>query len=59
MNWDDLKGLKYFLVYAAAIMSFFVYSSAVGWKWFNPTRTETEHTSGTHHHVGGRYIYHK
>ncbi|SHH97722.1 hypothetical protein SAMN04488109_6412 [Chryseolinea serpens] len=59
MNWDDFKGLKYYIAYAAVVIGFFVYSGATGWKWFNPTHTETEHNSGTGHHVGRSYIYHK
>jgi hypothetical protein len=59
MNLNDLKGLKYYLIYALALLAFFTYSGMVGWKWFNPTKTERERgerANGTH---GRSYIYHK
>lgn len=59
MNLSDLKGLKYYLIYALALLAFFTYSGMVGWKWFNPTKTERERSErapGTH---GRSYIYHK
>ena len=60
MNLENLKGLKsYLLAYALVVIGFFTYSGMIGWKWFNPTKTEKER-SGGHHTTGGRYLrYHK
>jgi hypothetical protein len=58
MNWKEVKGLKYYIAYATVVVGFFVYSSAVGWKWFNPTKTEHERSSGRGH-TGRGFIYHK
>lgn len=60
MTLKDLKGLKYFIAYGLAVLGFFVYSSMVGWRWFNPTTTE--HTRSEAHHSGGGshgHYYHK
>lgn len=60
MNFNNLKGLKsYFFAYALVVIGFFIYSGAIGWKWFNPTKTEEERSTGRHT-TGGRYLrYHK
>jgi len=57
MEMNELKGLRYYIAYAAVVIGFFVYSGVVGWKWFNPTTVEHQRTGG--HHVGRSYIYHK
>lgn len=58
MNWDDVKGLKYFIIYSILLVGFFVYSGLVGWLWFNPTQAEPTRgkTTGRSGHV---YRYHK
>ena len=40
MDSDDIKGLKYYIIYCLALMAFFVYSGMTGWKWVNDTETE-------------------
>jgi hypothetical protein len=59
MSLQDLKGLKYFLLYAVALLAFFAYSGSIGWKWFNPTKTERERGDHSHATHGRSYIYHK
>ena len=55
MNREDLKGLKYYIIYCFLLIAFFVYSGMTGWKWFNPTDSEANRpTSGTR---GAGYIY--
>jgi hypothetical protein len=56
MNWEEIKGLKYFLLYSLVIICFFAYSGLVGWKWFNMTKTEPTRGTGRNGHV---YRYHK
>lgn len=55
MHWNDIKGLKYYILYALLLVSFFAYSGMVGWKWFNSTQTEHTRTTRT----GSLYRYHK
>lgn len=59
MSWEEFKGLKYYIAYAAVILGFFVYSGMVGWKWFNPTSTTHERSGGGTHHTGRGYVHHK
>lgn len=59
MNFDEIKGLKYYLMYAVLAIGFFAYSANIGWKWFNPTQTTHEKGEGTHRTHGGRIYYHK
>ncbi len=57
---ENLKALRYYLAFCATVIVFFVYSSLTGWKWFNPTETESERPTGRHpgtYHY--RYYYHK
>jgi hypothetical protein len=56
MNSDDLKGLKYYIIYSIVLICFFAYSGMTGWKWFNPTKTEPTRPTGRPGHV---YRYHK
>ncbi|HEY0655864.1 MAG TPA: hypothetical protein VGD65_22165 [Chryseosolibacter sp.] len=58
MNWEDIKGLKFYLLYCLLLIGFFVYSGMTGWKWYNDTPTESERpaTSGRSGHI---YRYHK
>lgn len=58
MNLEELKGLKYYVAYAFVLLAFFFYSGITGWKWLNMTKT-TKERSGTTHHGGRGYIYHK
>jgi hypothetical protein len=55
---EDLKGLKYYIIYAILLISFFCYSVITGWKWFNPTKTEPTRSSPTGR-TGHIYRYHK
>ena len=59
MDWNEWKGLKYYIMYTIIILGFFVYSGLVGWRWFNPTQTthEKSGTGGSRIHRG--YYYHK
>lgn len=57
MNWEDLKGLKYYAIYCLILIGFFFYSGIVGWKWFNPTSTETGRSPGGR--PGHYFRYHK
>jgi hypothetical protein len=59
MNIEEIKGIKYYLIYAALAIGFFTYSGVVGWKWFNPTQTTHEKSERTHRGTGGRMYYHK
>jgi hypothetical protein len=59
MNWNEIRGLKYFIAYAAIVIGGFAYSSVVGWKWWNSTQTTQEKNEGDGSHHGGRYFYHK
>ena len=59
MNWNEFKGLKYYIAYATVVIGLFVYSGMTGWKWFNPTATTHEKSTGVRHHVGRGYVYHK
>jgi hypothetical protein len=54
MNWDDIKGLKFYIAYCFVLIAFFVYSGMTGWKWVNPTQTEPTKPGGTR---GPGYIY--
>lgn len=56
MNIDDLKGMKYFLLYSFTVIAFFVYSGMTGWKWFNATKTESTRPTGRTPYI---YRYHK
>lgn len=56
MDIDDLKGLRYFILYAVIVIGFFFYSGIVGWNWFNTTATESTRPTGRTGHV---YRYHK
>lgn len=56
MNWDDIKGLRYFIIYSIILIGFFIYSGLVGWLWFNPTKAEPVRGTGRSGHV---YRYHK
>ncbi|NOS93477.1 MAG: hypothetical protein HOP30_16270 [Cyclobacteriaceae bacterium] len=56
MQWNDFKGLKWYLLFAAIVISFHAYSLAIGWKWINTTHKETTH-NGTGQH--GYRFYHK
>lgn len=56
MNLDDIKGLRYYIIYCILLLSFFAYSGLTGWKWFNPTKTEPTRTHGR---SGYLYRYHK
>ncbi len=58
MKWEELKGLKYYLIYCAVLISFFIYSSFTGWNWFNTTETEPTHST-TPRGSGIIYRYHK
>jgi hypothetical protein len=58
MNTEDLKGLRYYILYSLLVVGFFVYSGMTGWKWFNPTKTEPERTP-TSRSGGHVYRYHK
>lgn len=57
MSWDELKGLKYYLGISAVVISFYIYSNMVGWRWLNATKT-TQERSTTRGHSRG-YFYHK
>lgn len=46
MNKEDVKGLKFYILYCSILVAFFVYSGLTGWKWFNPTKTEPTRTVG-------------
>ncbi len=59
MNLNEIKGLKYYLLYAGLTIGFFAYSGVVGWKWFNPTQTTHEKGGTAHRTGGGRIFYHK
>lgn len=56
MNWQDLKGLKYYIASSVLLISFFVYSGITGWKWFNTTETQSARPAGR---TGYIYRYHK
>jgi hypothetical protein len=55
MNSDDLKGLKYYIIYAIVLIGFFVYSGITGWKWFNPTKTEPTRTTNRIPYINRAY----
>jgi hypothetical protein len=55
MKLEDLKGLKYFLVYGLIIVCAFAYSGVNGWRWFHSTRTEKQ--AGQRVHRGPNYFY--
>jgi hypothetical protein len=57
MSWDDLKGLKYYLGFAVVVISFYIYSNLVGWRWLNTTKTTHEQGASRSHSRG--YFYHK
>jgi hypothetical protein len=57
MNRKDINGLRYYIIYCIALLSFFTYSGLVGWKWFNPTKTEP--VRGRPGSTGHTYRYHK
>lgn len=57
MKKEDLFGLKYYIASSLLILGFFAYSSMIGYKWFNPTKTEPR-SSGARGVHGYRY-YHK
>ena len=38
MDLDDLKGLKYYAIYCAVLIMFFIYSGMTGWKWLIPPK---------------------
>ncbi len=60
MNLQELKGLKYYIAYAAIAVGAFAYSGFTGWKWFNPTQTEHTKSEGTRTGSRGHiYRYHK
>jgi hypothetical protein len=40
MDNEDLKGLKYYILYGIIVIGFFAYAGITGWKWFNPTTAE-------------------
>jgi hypothetical protein len=58
MDLNDVKGLKFYIIYCLLLIAFFVYSGMIGWKWFNPTQTEPTKPNGTHR-AGYIYRYHK
>lgn len=57
MSWNELKGLKYYLGFTALVVSFYIYSNMVGWRWLNPTKTTHEQGASRGHSRG--YFYHK
>lgn len=57
MDSDDLKGLKYFILYSVVVIGFFVYSGMTGWKWFNPTDTEPTRSTTRSGYIPR--VYHK
>jgi hypothetical protein len=61
MDWNEIRGLKYYIAYATLIIGLFIYSNAVGWNWLGSTSVAHEKGSGhTGTHRGGvRYFYHK
>jgi hypothetical protein len=61
MNLDDIKNLKYYIVYGVLVIGFFTYSGVVGRKWFNPTSIQKEKGERTGHrsHGGFYRYYHK
>jgi hypothetical protein len=60
MSIDDIKGLKYYILYCIVVLGFFVYSGMTGWKWYNSTTVESERTPGAHPRGGSYpYRYHK
>ena len=58
MDQDDIKGLKYYIIYCLALMAFFIFSGMTGWKWVNDTETEPTR-SATSTRPGFIYRYHK
>lgn len=54
MEWKNYKGLKWYLLFSLAVISFHVYSLSTGWKWINGTKKETNRTNGHTHR-----FYHK
>jgi hypothetical protein len=56
MDLEDIKGLKFYILYCFLLVAFFVYSGLTGLKWFNSTKTESERPVGRSGHV---YRYHK
>jgi len=57
MDLEDLKGLKYYVIYCVVLIVIFIYSGMTGWKWFNTT--ETGPTRSTTPRAGYLYRYHK
>jgi hypothetical protein len=58
LNLNDIKSLKYFLVYSVAVIAFFVYAGLTGWRWFHSTKTEETPQHATRTYGASRY-YHK
>lgn len=54
MNLKELKALRYYLAFVFLVVSFYVYSGVVGWKWIGATSTET---NTTENQGGSRYRY--
>lgn len=40
MKSKDLFALRYFIVFALLMLSFYAYSGIKGWKWIGATKTE-------------------
>ena len=59
MTLDDLKGLKYFIIFGTIVLGAFIYSGTIGWKWVNFTKTQKEKTTGQRGTRGTYYRYHK
>jgi hypothetical protein len=51
-----LKGLKWYLAFLVMVLSFFLYSQAIGWKWLGATHTTPP---AGEQQRGYRYFYHK
>jgi hypothetical protein len=58
MEWNNIKGFKYFILYCALLFGFFAYSSVTGWSWFTTTPTESSRPAGGSYH-GYALRYHK
>jgi hypothetical protein len=58
MELEDLKGLKFYVLYCVLLVSFFAYSGMTGWKWYNDTPTESEKPIRTGR-TGHVFRYHK
>lgn len=55
MNLKEINSLKYFILLALVIISFYVYSGITGWKWLGATSTETEKPEQQQHQ--NRYFH--